>query len=239
MTTTATLPFAVTPRRDGEPEPDLIGFALVHRALRSGTSLLATVFTGLDQPSAVLDRSRRREIARFAGHVLHELHGHHVKEDDVLWPVIAACAGPHVDLEPLTDDHTELQGLIDTASGAVGELDADWRAAVAVLAPTFVALSADLDAHIADEEAAVFPVMRTYVSKDDFARCERMFQKGSSFGHLRFMLPWLMDQCSDAERAELLAGAPVPLKVILRTSERTWRRRRDVVRGEGSPWQQS
>ena len=63
------------------------------------------------------------------------------------------------------------------------------------------------------------------------SRCERMFQKGSSFGHLRFVLPWLMDQCSDAERAELLADAPVPLRLLLRVSERSWHERRAIVRG--------
>lgn len=231
MTAATTLPFPVTPRTEGDPQPDLTGFALIHRALRSGAAMLAGVFAHLDHPAASVDRTRRREIARFAGHVLYELHGHHVKEDEVLWPVIAACAGPHIDLEPLTDDHTELQQLIDTATSAVRGLDTDWHAAVAVLAPTFAELSADLDAHIADEEDAVFPVMRRYVSKDDFARCERMFQKGSSFAHLRFVLPWLMDQCSDAERAELLADAPLPLRLLLRTSERSWHARRAIVRG--------
>lgn len=232
MTTTPmTLPFPVTPRRDGDPHPDLRGFRLIHRALISGSTVLADVAAELDRPDAQLDPRRQREIVRFGEHVLHELHGHHHKEDDILWPVIATCAGPHIDLAPLTDDHGELQATIEQAEAGLARFARDWRDGAAVLHPVLAHLVADLRDHIAEEEATVFPVMLRYVSQADFARCEERFRKGASFGHLRFVLPWVVDQCTSDERAAMLAEAPLPVRLILAASEGKWQRRLDVVRG--------
>src|SRR3954469_13552244 len=98
MTATTALPFPVTPRRTAdEPEADLFGFALVHQALRDGSRLLADALTGI-AAGAPGGEEGQQAIVAFAGHVLHAVHVHHSREDEVLWPVIAASAGPHVDL---------------------------------------------------------------------------------------------------------------------------------------------
>ena len=78
-----------------------------------------------------------------------------------------------------------------------------------VLAPLLTGLAHLLDEHITEEEAQASPVLRTYVSVADFARCERMFRKGTSIGQLAFLLPWIADQCSPAERAERSAAPGV------------------------------
>ena len=44
---TLPMPFAVTPRAPGGPEADLTGFTLIHRALRSGSRMLANATTGI------------------------------------------------------------------------------------------------------------------------------------------------------------------------------------------------
>src|SRR4029453_5849195 len=92
MTTTSPAPpppFAVTPRRAGEPEADLIGFTLIHRALRSGTRQLGDAATGIAE-GAPCPRDRQRAIVGMALAVLHEITTHHQREDDVLWPLIVA-----------------------------------------------------------------------------------------------------------------------------------------------------
>jgi len=59
MTTqTPALPFPVTPRRPGEPEADLTGFTLIHRALRSGTRDLAVAATAIGHGQFVVSRNR-------------------------------------------------------------------------------------------------------------------------------------------------------------------------------------
>jgi iron-sulfur cluster repair protein YtfE (RIC family) len=230
MTTqTPSLPFPVTPRRPGEPEADLTGFTLIHRALRSGTRDLAeaAVAIGHGAPCAA---PRREAYVAFATEVLHEIHSHHSREDDVLWPVIAASAGAVVDLEPLSDDHTELHAVLTRAEEALRAFAVDPGAAVP-LGAVLTEMADLLDEHIVEEEAEVFPVIREHVSATDFAACEKRFQKGSSPKHLLFVLPWVVGQCSPEERAALLAVAPAPLKVLLRLGEGRWQRRRAVVLG--------
>jgi hypothetical protein len=88
-----------------------------------------------------------------------------------------------------------------------------------------------LDEHIAEEEAAVFPVLRAHVSAGDFARCEELFRKGTPLGQLAFLLPWIADQCTPEERAELLGSAGAPLRLLLRLTEGRYARRRNLVAG--------
>ena len=222
-------PFTVRPRRAGDPEPDLTGFVLIHRALRSGTRLVADTCIAIGE-GAPCPSERHAATVWFAEHVLHEIHAHHEKEDDVLWPVIEQSARGQVDLKPLTDDHRALAGLLTRADELLRVFAADAGGA-ADLGSAMTDIGDELDEHIADEEAMVFPVMRRYVSATDFAHCEKLFQKGASFSHLVFILPWVMSQCSPAERAELLPKAPMPIRLLLRASEGRWQRRVTVVRG--------
>src|SRR4051812_4523191 len=233
MTTqTPALPFPVTPRRPGEPEADLTGFTLIHRALRSGTRDLADAATAI-AGGAPCPAQRQQAYVAFATEVLHEIHSHHSREDDVLWPVIAASAGAVVDLEPLSDDHTELHAVLTRAEEALTAFGGatDVRPAAAPLGRVLTEMADLLDEHIVEEEAEVFPVIREHVSAKDFAACEKRFQKGSSPRHMMFVLPWIIAQCAVQERADVLADAPVALKVLLRLGEGRWQRRRAVVLG--------
>ncbi|MGY1772509.1 hemerythrin domain-containing protein [Blastococcus sp. SYSU D00813] len=232
MTATAALPFPVTPRRTAdEPEADLFGFALVHRALRTGCRLLADAVTSVAAGSPC-GPERQRAIVAFAGHMLHEVHVHHSREDDVLWPVIAASAGAHVDLSPLTDDHAALQGVLDRAEALLATFAAQGPAAAGPLAAVLTQVADSLDEHITEEERDVFPVVRRYVSAGDFARVETRFRKGTSLRHMVFVLPWIVDSCATpADRAQLLGSAPPPFRLLLRVVGPRWERRRDLVRG--------
>ncbi|MGY1813899.1 hemerythrin domain-containing protein [Blastococcus sp. SYSU D00820] len=232
MTTqTPPLPFPVTPRRPGDPEADLTMFGLIHRALRAGARDVAVAATAIGA-GAPCPPSRRRAVVEYATEVLHEIEVHHSREDDVLWPVIAASAGPVVDLEPLTDDHTVLHGVLARAEDALAVFTRDGSAASAAVLGRVMTQVADLlDEHITEEEAEVFPVIRTHVSAGDFATCEARFRKGSSLGHMLFVLPWVAAQCSAEERAALLEVAGPPLRLLLKVAEPRWQRRRALLVG--------
>ncbi len=233
MAVSAPLPFPVSPRRPGDPEPDLTGFALVHRALRSGCRLLADAATAVAAGSPC-PPARHRAVVRFAGAVLDEVHRHHAREDDVLWPVIAASAGVHVDLEPLSDDHAELQRLLDRARAALARFAVAGPVQAAPLAEVLTRLADDLDEHVAEEEREVFPVLRRFVSAGDLTRAEARFRSGTTPVRLAFLLPWLADACpTPADRERLLARVPPPLRLLLRAASPAWRRRRDLVAGAG------
>jgi hypothetical protein len=45
------------------------------------------------------------------------------------------------------------------------------------------------------------------------------------------VLPWVVDQCDDGERAEVLRMAGPPLRLLLRIGQGRYTRRRDAVLG--------
>lgn len=222
-------PFTVRPRSAGDPEPDLEGFRLIHLALRSGSRLVADTCTAIDD-GAACSPERHEATVWFARHVLYEIHAHHQKEDDVLWPVIALSAGDTVDLEPLSDDHRALVGQLTVADTLLEAFKTDITAA-GDFGAAMTRIADELDEHIADEEETVFAVMRKYVSAGDFAMCEKQFQKGASLSHLVFILPWVVSQCTTTERAALMPKAPLPVRVLLRCFEGRWQRRVAIIRG--------
>lgn len=232
MTTTSTPapPFAVTPRRPGDARPDLTGFRLIHRTMRSGTRMLATAVTGIayDDPCTP---ERQAAIGAFARHVVHEIHCHHEREDDVLWPVIASSVGGRVDLAPLSEDHVELARLLDRVEQALPQFVRSPSVGAPLLAPALSELADLLDEHIAEEEQQVFPIILEHVAADAFERCEKQFRTGMSAGHLLFVLAWVADHCAPEERADLLrSGGPV-IRLLLRLGEGRYLRMRDAVRG--------
>ncbi|MGY1698380.1 hemerythrin domain-containing protein [Geodermatophilus sp. SYSU D00766] len=232
MTATAPLPFPVTPRRPGEPEADVTRLALAHRALRRGCRLLADVAAEV-AGGAPCPPERRRALVAFGRAVLGEVRAHTEREDAVLWPVVAACAGAHAaDLQPLTEDHAALRALIGRAGAALPGLAAADPAAAGASATALAELADALDEHVEEEEREVFPVVRRCVSVRDLARYEARCARGTGLRQAAFALPWLADTCRDpAERAGLLAATPAPLRVVLRLAEPGWRRRRDLVVG--------
>ena len=237
MTTTAPVPppaFTVTPRRAGEPEADLLAFTLIHRALRSGARLLADAVTGI-AAGRPCDRDRQRSIVHLAHSVLHEITTHHQREDDVLWPVVVASVegaeSTRVELADLSDEHVALHAVLGRAERALPEFARDAGEGAAELGTAMTEIADLLDEHIAEEEREVFPVIREHVSAPDFARVEALFRTGTSLGHMLFLLPWIADQCTPRERAELLATAGRPLALLLRISEGRYRRRMALARG--------
>src|SRR3954454_17013778 len=143
MTTTDVAPqppFAVTPRRPGEPEADLTGFRLIPRALRSGARMLADATSGIAKGEPC-SRDRQRAVVQVSLSVLHEITSHHEREDDVLWPVIVASAGDAVDLDPLSDDHAELHKVLERAADALPLFARDPATGAPLLAPVLTELA--------------------------------------------------------------------------------------------------
>ncbi|MEO3783155.1 hemerythrin domain-containing protein [Actinocorallia sp. B10E7] len=194
----------VRPRSEGDPEPDLIGMALAHRALRGEVRKLAE-FTAR-QGGSFLPPGQEAALRRFLAFLMKEVHSHHVKEDEVLWPVIAASAGAAVDLAPLTEEHREIDPCVDRILASSGRERARALAELADL----------LDEHIVEEERALFPVMLRYVSAEDFAACEKKFQADTSLGHMKLVLPLMVSYATDEEWAHIKKTAGLPVRIMLR-----------------------
>jgi len=205
---------AVNVRRPGDPEPDLSGITLTHRAMVTDTRRLAELTTAVAQRRLPCTPRRAKAVARYVELMCESIHHHHTMEDDVLWPVIEASAGDFIDLTELTEDHAALDPRLDRLrvhAAAFG------RTADPEMARPLAAGLADLhrllQAHIADEERELFPVIRRYVSITDWESIEKAAQRT---GRLSFEGPRILGVATDAERQTLAASVPAPLMLMLR-----------------------
>ena len=182
---TATAPFPVTPRQDGDPVPDVLGMRLAHRVMLRDAHRL----TALAEQLAItgVPAGRAAAVAGYVQNWADSVHHHHAAEDDVLWPVLAASAGPHVDLSELSDDHAALGPMLDrlrrTADTFRARPDEDAATALAV---ALAELRDTLTEHIGDEEPAVLPVIERYVSVRDWDEVERRIRRRAT---ISFELP--------------------------------------------------
>ena len=201
-------------RRPGDPDPDLSGITLTHRAMVTDTRRLAELTAAIAQRRLPCGPKRAKAVARYVELMCESIHHHHTMEDDVLWPVIEASAGDFIDLTELTEDHAALDPRLDRLrvhAAAFG------RSADPEMARPLAAGLADLhrllEAHIADEERDLFPVIRRYVSLKDWESIEKAARRT---GRLSFEGPRILGVATDVERATLAAGVPGPLMLLLR-----------------------
>jgi iron-sulfur cluster repair protein YtfE (RIC family) len=236
---TATLPIgpapATAPARPSTvvrtvEEPDLTGFVLAHRALRSGTRQLAAAVDGIARDDAC-DPERRRAIAQFAFAVLTEVRAHIEREDAALWPLAVVTPDEWADLAPLHADHAELQGLLQRAWAALPVFARCASSGAPLLAPVLAELAAAVEDHLAEEEALVFPRVRAHATAAGLERTRVRLRAGTSTARLMFLLPWVADQCHPAELRFALAGVDGRTKLLRSLGQRRYAALRDAVLG--------
>ncbi|NRQ34615.1 hemerythrin domain-containing protein [Nonomuraea sp. NN258] len=207
--------------------PNLLGFRLNHRAMRGDTRRLAVLMSELAAGDQQADQARWNAISTFVTKLCAGIHHHHKAEDDVLWPVIVRSAGAEVDLSDLTDDHAQLDPLLDEITGAAALLGAD-QAAPKRLAVALGTLADLLDEHIEEEERLIFPVIAAYVSEKDWEDVENAVRKG---GEIAFELPRVAQYARPEELAELRRLAGPLLTILLALLRRGHERRQRLIFG--------
>lgn len=200
--------------------PDLTGIRIIHRAMRGDLHRLRTLADDLDAGRQRADAARAAAIARFAEEICAAIHHHHSREDEIVWPVIERSAGAAVDLADLSDDHSELDPLLERVRVSARAF-ADGRGAAGLAAATRT-LSELIDEHIEEEERRIFPVIEKYVSASDWKAMEKSLRGG---GDPRFELAWVDRYASPEEMAHIrkLAG---PILSLMLTLVRPGHRRR-------------
>jgi hemerythrin-like domain-containing protein len=212
------------------PEPDLSGFTLMHRALRSGTRMLADAVDGIARDD-VCDRARQRGIAQFAVAVLTEVRAHLEREDAALYRLVVVSADEWADLAPLSADHAALERLLRQAWSALPVFARCASSGAPLLALVLTELAERLQAHLAAEEEIVFPRIRAHVTGAELERCRTRLRAGTSTARLLFLAPWLADQCHPAELRHVLAGADSRGRLLLSLGRKRYAARRDAVLG--------
>ena len=226
MTTTVPSPVSASATVD----PDLSGFTLMHRALRSGTRMLAEAVDGIARDDAC-DRARQRGITTFAVAVLTEVRAHLEREDAALYRLVVVAADEWAELAPLSGDHAELERLLRQAWSALPVFARCASTGAPLLAPVLAELAERLEAHLATEEAIVFPRIRAHVSGAELERCRTRLRAGTSTSRLLFLAPWLADQCHPAELRHVLEAADPRSRLLLSLGQKRYAARRDAVLG--------
>ncbi|NUP01352.1 MAG: hemerythrin domain-containing protein [Nonomuraea sp.] len=207
--------------------PNMLGFRIMHRAMRGDTRRLAVLMNAIATGEQQAGEARLAAIATFTTKLCAGIHHHHQAEDDVLWPVIVRSAGAEVDLSDLTDDHAALDPLLEEITTAAARLASDGQAAKR-LAKSLGTLADLLDEHIEEEERLIFPIVAAYVSEQDWKKVETEVQKG---GDTRFDLPRIAQYAQPEELAELRGLAGPVLSALLALMARGHRRRQKLIFG--------
>lgn len=204
----------LTARRPGDPEPDLLGISLAHRAMVTDVGRVAALTSAFADGGMTCTPRRARAVARYVNLLCDSVHHHHTTEDQILWPVIEASAGGSVDLTELTEDHAALDPRLDRlrALAAGFRLNVGDKESAAPLAAGLTELHGLLHEHIADEEREIFPVIRQYVSVDDWAAVEKAAQRS---GRMSFDGPRTVAVMTEQERVALSETvSPILLALI-------------------------
>jgi hemerythrin-like domain-containing protein len=208
-------PLHVTPRRPGEPQADLTGYTLVHRAIRADITRLSSLLTALAVSGRPISSERAAAITTYVTSYNAAVRLHHQDEEDVLWPVIAASAGEAVDLNPYQDDHHVLEPLQSRCDELAERFAADPATHTSALAQTLRELDDLLHEHLDQEEYELFHVIRRHVSVDDYAAACSRIQRRTSPRDAGWTIPWLARHSGPAELA-LIPGQAKEVRVFLK-----------------------
>lgn len=217
-----------TPQSGVATEPDLSGITLAHRAMVTDIGRLAELTDDIAERRRPCNAARARAITRYVVLMCESIHHHHTMEDDVLWPIIESCAAGLVDLTELTEDHATLDPRLDRLRELAAAFARDGADAARPLAGALADLHRLLDAHIADEERDLFPVIRGHVPVSAWQAVETAARKS---GRLSFDGPRVLSVATEEERAEVAAAVPAPLMLLLRYLARRHRRLERAVFG--------
>lgn len=227
---TTTTNTTVSPRRPGDPAPDLMGITLAHRVMLADLVRLGDLAAAVRDRDVICTPGRARAISRYVELLCDSIHHHHTTEDAVLWPVVKASAGDHVDLSELIDDHAALDPRLEQlrARAAAFRLSMGDRHIAGLMAIELAELAALLTEHINDEEMAVFTLITEHVSVADWATVEKAARDGS---RMSFDGPRSVAVMTDDERAVLTPHTGIGQRVLLAGLMVLHRRRERAVFG--------
>ncbi|SNY68861.1 hemerythrin domain-containing protein [Paractinoplanes atraurantiacus] len=207
---------------DNEPT----GLLLAHRAMLKDLDRLSDLTASLATGGTRLDRKRAAAIAGYLSDFCDSIHHHHSAEDDVLWPVLERSAGAHVDLTELTDDHAVLDPKLTRVRTGAAALR-ETKVVPAELAADMKDLRDTLHEHIADEERTIVPLIKRYVSDDEWNRVEASIRKRGA--KMTFEVPRILAVSTPAELAEARKEGGLPVAIMIKVFPLAFRKRERLV----------
>jgi hypothetical protein len=212
--------------------PDLLGYHLLHQGMRADTARLQTAVDGLTEP----ERTRRgASVARWYAGFLGEFDHHHMVEDDILFPALAArCESFRTLLPRLHEEHERLERALNAVSSDLGALRdpaVSWSIAHPRARRSVETAGAELNGHLDYEDSSVLPLFEAHMSAVDYGELEQQAARSLPRAQIAFSVPWLLSQADPTERRHLLQGAPFVLRLLWYVTRGRYRRL--VVRAFG------
>jgi hypothetical protein len=205
--------------------PDLSFYFAIHRKMRSDIARAAVAVATATEA----DRAGRLvPLVRWTAGFTHELVEHHFVEDRFFFPelrrrVPAAAAV----LDALDAEHHVLDDLLDRWPDAISGLArrrAPFGPAHQQAVEVTQGLANVLGPHLDREDADVLPLFWRHMDGSEYDALQQAAIDGGKKRGLGFVVPWNASCVEGAEREALLARAPLPMRVLLRLTERRHQR---------------
>jgi hemerythrin-like domain-containing protein len=190
--------------------------AVIHRIYRRGFPMMAD----LVKQTAAGDVVHSEAIATHLEFLINSLLHHHSGEDENLWPRLLERAAPQAEM--ITRMETQHE-VVDEWSAKVRTLLQDWRHAPVdgmQLANAVDAFTHALVEHLDDEEAHVVPLIRIYITAEEWERFgQEIFEKFTNPEKL--IATGVLEDVATPEEAEWFLGdLPLPIKLMWRFAGR-------------------
>ena len=214
---------------------DVQDMVVVHRVFRREFRIIPELVR--EVPPG--DTARAAVIAGHARLLLQGLHGHHVGEDELLWPKLLERAAPDAELiHRMEGQHERVAEAIERLGPALDRWEAEARSDVGEeVAAAFDELRTALLEHLDDEEEHILPIAARHVSQ---AEWNALGEHGIAMLKAKdrpLLFGSIAEEASKEELAAILSIAPPPVRLLARTLF-PWQYRRYITRvrnGRGSP----
>jgi hemerythrin-like domain-containing protein len=196
--------------------PDLTTYRAVHHALREAAGRMAAA-------AGTLRRSDWRRIDAFARYwkgYAGEVLAHHTIEDETFFPALAERSPVAADLIARTDaDHHHLDELMAAIDAAVATMVRG--EGPGELPDLLGQLAVHMDEHLDFEDEDVLPLFERHFTGEEYAALDEAAVKSLGLGaQAAYTVPFLVYWTDPTVAAELLAGAPLPFRILHRLTRR-------------------
>ena len=191
--------------------PDFLeGIIVLHGSMRRDGNRLPRAIEAV----TTTDEARALQLwfAKFAREVEH----HHLREDDVVWPMLVEREAPFGEsLAELQDDHQALDAVMERTRAALDAMVHDVSTRPEAVAAA-EALGQLLDDHLEREEAVMFPALAHVFTKESFTALEDALFNATPKRLIAFELPFAFDGLPAERVTDKLAEMPLAVRLLNR-----------------------
>ncbi|MRH87786.1 hemerythrin domain-containing protein [Nocardia sp. SYP-A9097] len=187
---------------------------LIHRAFRRHFAALPDLVRGV----ADADITRARRIVEFLTELGTGLHHHHTGEDELMWPLLLERAKTDGALIlRMEEQHERIAELTARADRQAEEFAGSAQPRVREqLVVTLSALAAALDEHMAEEEAAILPLVERVMTPREWAALGERGRGAVAKDRQLIFLGFILQGVPHAEQRKFLADMPFAARLAWR-----------------------